>query len=200
LSPAAEKTHGVLDGYRIGTYPPRPRNYGPSYEPPAGYIQVGEQSRHLPISQSFRLGEFLTKNQHERWPKYQVLDMRLIDKLELVIEELREMGYEADHLFIMSGYRTPEYNGAGVGGRARYSRHIYGDAADVWLDSTGDGRMDDLNGDGRSDIRDARVLAEAVDRVERQYPDLVGGVGVYGPKEPRGPFVHIDIRGRRARW
>ena len=27
-----------------------------------------------------------------------------------------------------------------------------------------------------------------------------GGLGVYGPASHRGPFVHIDLRGYRARW
>ncbi len=200
LRPRAEKADGLLEGYRIGTYPRRPARYGPQYEPPEGFIEVSEDTLNLPLSRSFSLGEFLTKDQHEVWPKFLALDMRLIDKLELVIEELREMGHDATSLFVMSGYRTPHYNGDGSGGRSRLSRHIYGDAADVWLDETGDGRMDDLNGDGRSSIEDARVLAAAASRVQDRYPDLVGGIGVYGPRGARGPFVHIDLRGRRARW
>jgi hypothetical protein len=39
-----------------------------------------------------------------------------------------------------------------------------------------------------------------VDRVERFYPDLVGGVGRYAAMGPSGPFAHIDVRGYRARW
>ena len=60
----------------------------------------------------------------------------------------------------MSGFRTPQYNVAGgnTGGRAGLSRHMYGDAADVFIDNDGDGVMDDLNRDGRSSIEDARVI------------------------------------------
>jgi len=60
--------------------------------------------------------------------------------------------------------------------------------------------MDDLNRDGRVNIRDARVIEAAVDRVERTHPALVGGCGVYTGNAAHGPFVHIDTRGYRARW
>ena len=58
----------------------------------------------------------------------------------------------------------------------------------------------DLNGDGRIDARDAAVLAEAAERVEQAHPELVGGVGIYRGNGAHGPFVHIDTRGKRARW
>ena len=60
--------------------------------------------------------------------------------------------------------------------------------------------MSDLNRDGRIDARDANVLAQAADNVERDHPDLVGGVGIYHATSAHGPFVHIDVRGTRARW
>jgi hypothetical protein len=60
--------------------------------------------------------------------------------------------------------------------------------------------MDDLNGDGRVNIRDAAVIQEAVDRVERTHPELVGGCGIYAGTGSHGPFTHIDTRGFRARW
>ena len=84
--------------------------------------------------------------------------------------------------------------------RAKDSRHQFGDAADVFIDNNGDGRMDDLNGDRRVDLRDARVIEAAVDRVERQHPALVGGCGYYSASGGHGPFTHIDTRGYRARW
>jgi uncharacterized protein YcbK (DUF882 family) len=60
--------------------------------------------------------------------------------------------------------------------------------------------MADLNDDGRIDARDAAVLAAAAERVERRHPELVGGVGIYRANSAHGPFVHIDVRGTRARW
>ena len=40
----------------------------------------------------------------------------------------------------------------------------------------------------------------AVERVERRYPDLIGGAGVYPDNGAHGPFIHIDARGYRSRW
>ena len=85
-------------------------------------------------------------------------------------------------------------------GRATLSRHQYGDAADVWVDNDGDWYMDDLNGDGRRDTRDARVILSAMEAVERTHPELAGGGGIYGDNGAHGPFIHIDVRGKRARW
>jgi hypothetical protein len=60
--------------------------------------------------------------------------------------------------------------------------------------------MDDLNGDGRVDHRDARVIVESVERVERRHPRYAGGAGVYRANSAHGPFAHVDVRGWRARW
>ena len=53
----------------------------------------------------------------------------LVDKLELIIDDLAAHGHPDAHLVIMSGFRTPEYNARGIGGRggrARDSRHQFG--------------------------------------------------------------------------
>jgi hypothetical protein len=60
--------------------------------------------------------------------------------------------------------------------------------------------MDDLNRDGRVNVKDSRVILAAVERVEKKYPDLLGGTGVYHSTGSHGPFAHIDVRGSRARW
>ena len=98
-----------------------------------------------------------------------------------------------------SGFRAPAYNRR-VRRAAKDSRHQYGDAADVFVDSNGDGRMDDLNRDGRVNVRDTRVLLDAVERVEREHPELIGGAGTYSATRAHGPFVHVDVRGTKARW
>jgi hypothetical protein len=200
--PFAEKRGGYLNGYRIGTYPTERNPQGASYAPPPGFIEVTQENQDLAVSEHFRLRNFLTKDQFSVWPKYLALDLRLIDKLELVIQELNAMGIRAEHVAVMSGFRTPAYNiqGVGEGGRALLSRHTYGDASDVWVDNDRDGYMDDLNGDGRRDTEDARVMLRAVDRVERRFPELTGGAGIYRDNGAHGPFIHIDVRGNPARW
>jgi len=103
---------------------------------------------------------------------------------------------------VMSGFRTPQYNvrGGDPRGRATLSRHMYGDASDIFIDNDGNGWMDDLNHDGKLNIKDAEVILAAVDRVELEHPGLVGGAGVYPAEGGHGPFIHIDVRGYRARW
>lgn len=199
--PFERKRNGYIGRYHMGRWPTEGKGRGDAYRPPAGFIEVTEENQSLPLSQHFTLGQFLTKDQGSVWPKYVAIEQRLIDKLELVILELRAMGVRADRMVVMSGFRTPQYNQNRLGNPpSSLSRHQFGDAADVWVDNEDDWYMSDLNGDGRRDLDDARVILEAVDRVERRHPELVGGAGLYRANRARGPFIHIDVRGSRARW
>ena len=202
LRPFSDKVKGRVGGYRMGYWPFERRTVrSDAYAGLDGFIEVTPENQDTQVSEHFRLRDFLTKDQRNVWPKYLVLDTKLIDKLELVIDDLVTRGYDVRYLSVMSGFRTPQYNLKGVGrGRADASRHQYGDAADVFVDNDRNGRMDDLNRDGRVDTRDARILLGAVDRVEAAYHGLVGGAGVYGASRAHGPFTHIDARGNRARW
>ena len=58
--------------------------------------------------------------------------------------------------------------------------------------------MDDLNHDGRVNFADARVVLAAVERVERAYPDLVGGRRPLSLQRARRS-VRPHRRARRAR-
>jgi uncharacterized protein YcbK (DUF882 family) len=195
--PAAQASRGRLRGYHVGEYPSGTGRYAP----PAGFVEVTESNRDLQISRSLRLSSFLTHDQANVWPKYVLVDERLLDKLELMIDELRTLRPTAARLTIMSGFRTPQYNAQGLSaGRATLSRHQYGDAADVWIDDDGDGRMDDLDRNGRTDVADAGFLARIIERVEARHPELAGGVSAYPATPAHGPFVHVDARGVRARW
>lgn len=198
LVPAAEAEGGSIGAYRIGAWP---RETG-IYAPPRGFVRVTPENVDTPVSTHFVIGDFLTKGQEDVWPKYVVLSERLLDKLELTLQELEEMGHPVEDVFVISGFRTPWYNEAGgnTQGRGALSRHMYGDAADIAIDNDGDRRMDDLNGDGRVTVADARVIVEAAERVERKYPHLIGGIGTYAPTGAHAGMVHIDTRGHRARW
>lgn len=202
LLPFAEKVNGRVGDYHLGRFPAeRRRPRSAAYENPDGFIEVTLENKDTPVSEHFRLGDFLTHDQKNVWPKYLVLREALVDKLELVMVELQRRGIDAQRMRVMSGFRSPQYNQRGVGrGRARDSRHQYGDAADIMVDNNADNRLDDLNRDGRVNSKDMRVLAEAVESVERQYPELVGGLGLYRANSARGPFIHVDVRGQRARW
>jgi hypothetical protein len=199
--PRNKRSH--LVGYRTGLWPTKGLAARDArYAPPAGFIRVTPENMSTSVSKRFRLGDFLTHDQQNVWPKVLVLRTRLLDKLELIADSLDRRGLPSE-LHVMSGFRTPQYNARGVGakgGRARESRHMYGDAADVLVDADGNGRMDDLNGDGRITVRDAKVLFAVAEGVEASHPELVGGLSAYPANAAHGPFVHVDTRGTRARW
>jgi uncharacterized protein YcbK (DUF882 family) len=198
-----DKIAGSVGAYRVGFWPEeKGRLRSEAYENPEGFIEVTPQNQDTRISEHFRLKDFLTHDQHDVWPKYLVLREPLLDKLELVISDLEDHGIPARNVQVLSGFRTPQYNQnlGDESGRARDSRHQFGDAADIFIDSNHDGRMDDLNRDGRVNMRDVRVILAAVERVEKHYPDLLGGTGIYHSTGSHGPFAHIDVRGSRARW
>ncbi len=202
LLPFADKVNGRVGDYHLGRFPAEKRPpRSTAYENPEGFIEVTLENKDTQVSEHFRLADFLTHDQQTVWPKYLVLREALIDKLELVLVELQRRGVDAQRFRVMSGFRSPQYNQRGVGrGRARDSRHQYGDAADIMVDNNRDNRLDDLNRDGKVNSKDIRVMAEAVESVERQYPELVGGLGIYRATRARGPFIHVDVRGTRARW
>lgn len=197
MVPFADKAHGILNGYRIGTYlAERLRHHvAPDDAPPAGFVEVRQEDADLPVSEHFRLRDFLTHDgQQDVWPKYVALNPRLLDKLELVVAKLGQARGDSTgstlSLDVHSGFRTPLHNRR-VDRSARDSRHQYGDAADIAID---------VDGDGRVTLKDERLVARAVDEVEAEHPDLVGGLGLYTSRRYRTPYVHIDARGTRSRW
>jgi len=189
----------LLNGYRIGRYPEKPLRGLAGYGPPAGFVEVTRANEDVLVSPHFRLKQFLCK-QPGGSRKYVVLNERLLLALEYLLDRVDEAGIRATTFHVMSGYRTPAYNRSL--GNVRYSQHQWGTAADIFVDENGDGMMDDLNGDGRSDIRDAEVLYRLIDgaaaRPEAQ--GLIGGLGKYRSTAAHGPFVHVDVRDRKARW
>lgn len=201
LRPFGEKQGERLNGYRLGRWPAERWIISRNYFNPDGFVEVTESNAGLKLSEHFTLGDFLTHDQRDVWPKYLVLEEKLIDKLELVLQDLNRRGIATRRVIVLSGFRAPYYNDRGTGeGMARTSRHQYGDAADIVIDDDGNGRMDDLNGDGRIDLRDTQVISRAIATVERDHPSLVGGLGTYTSMGPRGPFAHVDVRGTSARW
>lgn len=203
LEPLAAMKGARLDTYRVGRWPSRGlAARHPRYAQPPGFIRVTPENASTSVSKRFQLSDFLTHDQKHVWPKVLVLRVALLDKLELIGNALQHRGLPG-LLHVVSGFRTPQYNAQRAGrkgGRARDSRHMYGDAADVIVDGNRDGVMDDLDGDGRVTVRDARMLMAIVESVEAEHPDLVGGLSVYRATSTHGPFVHVDARGVSARW
>jgi hypothetical protein len=191
LVPSEEKKGAMLRGYRIGTYlAERMRGKTP---PPEGFLEITPADVDVPITKHLRVGDFLNHDQQGVWPSYAAINPKLLDKLELVIAEIarwhgdKAMDIEID---VHSGFRAPRHN-RGVHRAASDSQHQYGDAADVAIDANGDGRITAI---------DSRMVALAVEIVELKHPNLVGGLGIYTSGHSSTNYVHIDVRGRRARW
>jgi peptidase M15-like protein len=201
LKPWVEKSGNYVNTYHVGRWPGERRNMPDNYDNPVGFIEVTPEDLDLRLSTHFTLRSFITHDQENVWPKYVVMREELLDKLELVLSVLEAQKIPTQNVVVLSGFRTPQYNRrASFEGAAYASRHQYGDAADLIIDADHDGRMDDLNRDGTVNFRDTDVINRAVEKVEQQYPELVGGLGLYRAMGPSGPFAHIDVRGTRARW
>ena len=189
LKPLADKRGSTMNGYRMGFY--RGERRGAAKLAPPGFLEVTQDDLGLPVSQHLTVEDFITHDAQTSWPRYVAMDPRLLDKLELVFEEILRwrgspQGGSVD-VSVRSGFRTPLHNRR-VPRAATDSRHQFGDAADVAVDA---------NGDGKVTWVDVGLIARAVEAVERGHPDLVGGLGTYHRK---APYAHIDVRGRRVRW
>lgn len=194
LVPFEAKQGQELDGYRLGTFVAE-RSRTRREELPAGFVKVTAAAADVPLTKHLRVADFLVRDGQPQWPRYTAINPRVLDKVELVVAELTRMrGGDAERVSVMldvhSGFRSPFYNRT-VPRAARDSRHQYGDAIDVAIDA---------NGDGRLTSSDTRLVAQAVERVEVEHPDLVGGMGIYTSRRYNQPYVHIDARGSRARW
>jgi len=201
LVPASRVKDGMLNGYRIGEYPPKAPDGNPIYDRPAGFVEVTKENQNTRLTPHFTLKQFICKEDTtSEFPKYVVVKERLLLKLEAVVELVNMMGFHVDTLHVMSAYRTPYYNHAI--GDVQYSMHQWGSAADVYVDRDNKGRMDDLTGDGRVDVEDARFLYDAIERLvaEPRHKNLEGGLGFYPATSAHPPFVHLDVRGTKARW
>ena len=199
MVPSGAVRSGILNGFQIGHYPQTPLKGNAIYAPPKAFIEVTKENEDTKVSPSFRVKHFLTK-QKSGYPKYLVLDERLIYLLEAIGADLEDRGWDADDISIMSGYRTPFYNKQLDD--TKYSLHQWGRASDIFLDKDGNGVMDDFNKDKVVTKADAVALANVLERLAKspELSSFIGGIGIYGANAAHGPFVHVDTRPWRARW
>jgi hypothetical protein len=192
LVPFEEKEGVMLRGYRIGTY--IAERVSGRQAPPVGFLEITPADVDIPITKHLRVGDFLNHDQQGVWPSYAAVNPKLLDKLELVIQEIARWHGDkavADiEIDVHSGFRAPEHNKR-IQRAARDSQHQYGDAADIAIDANGDGKITAI---------DSRMVGLAVEIVELKHPELVGGLGIYTTGHSSTNYVHIDVRGRRARW
>jgi len=203
-----------VGGSIIGTYPNprtarswRVRMHARFFKPPRYWMRItaGNQQQQLaPHVQMGQMVGFITekdktrpKRRHSSWfPP----NRELVYSLELLTRELLRKKVKVSRLAVNSAFRAPFYNRR-IGGSS-YSRHIYGDAADVMVDEDGDEVCDDITGDGRADHRDGLVIGQAIRKLQLSGAIRPGGIGVYGfiGKDSARSYSHFDCRGYVTRW
>ncbi len=100
-----------------------PQHDSPQYTAPLRFVDLSTADPGLAIESNFVLDEVM-----QQWKgRYGVFQPHVVEKLQAIRDQT------GGPLHITSGYRSPAYN-ASVGG-VTYSRHMYGDAADIWSDT-----------------------------------------------------------------
>jgi len=185
----------TLNSYPIGSYGNgNTRNSIPDY-----FIELTPNSSGARISTHLTIGQFLCHVEGS-YPQYMAFDLRLADKLEAILTAVQEVYPQASDIRNISGFRTPAYN-ASIGNETSESLHLYGQAADIWIESwPSNNLMDDIDRNKRIDVYDGEYLVEIVRTLEVEGKVITGGASAYRWIPSHGPFVHIDIRGSRAVW
>lgn len=119
-----------------------------------------------------RIGFFDTKEFESKDGKPSPFDDTVV-KRELIVMLNAIRSRYGRPIVVNSGYRSPEHNAA-IGGVSN-SQHVLGTAADVRP----------LNAN-MSDLPELQAICDEM--------NPHGGVGFYDT------FVHVDVRGERARW
>ena len=184
-----------LNNYQIGLYPAPYKGYT-QYSAPNGFIEIFEKDLSRQLTPHVQVKNVICK-QVSGFPKYLYVNNDGLMMLEELLTFVQNEGIKVSKFAFISGYRTPHYNRSI--GNGKPSRHQYGDAFDLYIDEDGDGRMDDLNGDGKLTIADVDVLYKVFEKFQKQSR-YNGGIGRYKPASHHGGFVHIDNRGFTARW
>lgn len=184
-----------LNNYQIGLYPAPYKGYT-QYSAPNGFIEIFEKDLTRQLTPHVQVKNVICK-QVSGFPKYLYVNNDGLMMLEELLSFVQNEGIKVSKFAFISGYRTPHYNRSI--GNGKHSRHQYGDAFDLYIDEDGDGRMDDLNGDGKLTVADVDVLYKVFEKFQKQSR-YNGGIGRYKPASHHGGFVHIDNRGFTARW
>jgi len=195
---------GEINGFELGEYPDHTKMRNPEYyKPPEYFYYLDYEVIGLWISEHIRLGD-LGYDGRAPIPQFFALDYELVIKLEALIAELRARGLPSRLHFIGGGFISPKSNQlrtAGNKAAASLSRHLWGEAVDFIIDEDPrDGIMDDMNGDGVIDVRDALVVRDVITDLEESGRVKPGGVGVYAPPRNRRVQLHVDVRGYPTRW
>ena len=168
------------DGKLTGTYPDPGKNpFGADkvrhYQKVGYFISTASVPTGENVSKNFKLSEYLNPPKNHGDPKAYI-DAQITWHAQEIRSSLGRP------LRINSSFRSPEYNARIKG--ATYSRHQYGDAADIDVD------------EGRSDAEQrAQEIVNAANRVGVDFIEPTEKtVKVVGGKEVPS-WVHLDDRG-----
>ncbi len=185
----------TLNSFSIGSY----GNGSNRERIPDYFIELTPASSGAMITTHFSLDRFLCHVEGD-YPQYMAFDLRLADKLEAILSAVKDIYPQASDIRIISGFRTPAYN-ADIGNDTSESLHLYGKAADFWIESwPSNNLMDDIDRNKRVDVYDGEYLVEIVRTLEVEGKVVTGGASAYRWITSHGPFVHVDIRGSTAVW
>jgi hypothetical protein len=184
-----------LNSFPIGSYGDGcSRRDNPEY-----FVELTDVSSGARVSTHLTLGDFLCHIEG-RYPQYMAIDLRLADKLEIMLRTVRETYPKATSIHLMSCFRTPVYNEQ-IGNETSFSQHLYGGAADMWIEGyPSNTLMDDIDRNKRIDVYDAEYLVDLVRILEARGEVAVGGASAYRWTGTHGPFIHVDVRGSAACW
>ena len=197
------------NSYLIGKYPPIPSNgktnyFKEKYAPPKYFFIWNSLLEESPISKTMKYKDLVIQPDAEkpglprppRATQIFTLSYETILNFEKIIEKSR-LKTPFNKVTILSYYRTPEYNHS-IGG-STFSRHIYGDGIDWYIDEKPENEeMDDLNKDGKMNPEDALSFVQSITTLVTNHEIEPCGTGVYFTK--KGASLHYDSRGHLARW
>lgn len=166
---------------------------------PDRFIELDSSTIGTRLSTHFAISDFLCTIRGD-WPQYMALDLRLVQKLEALLAVVKTHYPEARDIHIISGFRTPAYNAA-IGNETDTSLHLYGKAADFWIEGwPANNLMDDVDRNKRIDVYDGEYIIGLIRSLEARGEVAAGGASAYRWTESHGPYVHADTRGSAARW
>ncbi|MFT5583361.1 MAG: hypothetical protein ACI9VR_000939 [Cognaticolwellia sp.] len=168
---------------------PDPLNGSAQYSKPLRFLDLSKVTDvGQKLAPNFTFGEFLA----ERKGRYGILQPHLVERLQ----ELRN---DLGSLSVNSGYRNIGYN-AGVGG-ASYSRHVYGDAADLDPGSVSLGTLGaacDTNGAGYVGYYETHVHCDWRD--SPQEPAIFDPAPVQWGQEHPLPELSAELHTQSGRF
>lgn len=133
------------------------------------FFQNGE----LVLSKNFKVKEFKCRDGSDPV----LVDTELVGLLQNIRDHFGKP------LHITSGWRTASHN-AKTKNASKYSQHLYGKAADFWVEG----------------VTPQEVYAYA-EKLLREQRNGLGGLGVYPPELGREcGWVHLDVRDAKSRW